>query len=197
VFPGGYGGLVRSDGERVTLSCCIRRDELARCRRRYGGPGGGDAVLRHLESSCAGVRQTLRNARREGAWLSAGPIRPGIRRGYADGMFFVCNAAGEAHPIVAEGISMAMQSAWLLCGHLVRGQDEPLSSGDAARIGRAYEAAWVRQFAGRIHAAAAFAHIAMRPPAVALLLPLIRRLPSLLTLGAQLSGKVDRVVPIG
>ena len=29
------------------------------------------------------------------------------------------NAAAEAHPIIGEGISMAMQSAWFLCERLI------------------------------------------------------------------------------
>ena len=33
-FPGGYGGMVHTDGGRVSLSCCIRRDQLERCRRQ-------------------------------------------------------------------------------------------------------------------------------------------------------------------
>ena len=32
-FPGGYGGMVHTDGGRVSLSCCIRRDTLQQCRR--------------------------------------------------------------------------------------------------------------------------------------------------------------------
>ena len=32
IFPGGYGGMVHSDGGRVSLSCCIRRDTLAPTR---------------------------------------------------------------------------------------------------------------------------------------------------------------------
>ena len=36
-FPGGYGGIVHSDRGRITLSCCVRREELARAREIYGG----------------------------------------------------------------------------------------------------------------------------------------------------------------
>ena len=36
-FPGGYGGMVESDGGRISLSCCIRRDVLAGARARHGG----------------------------------------------------------------------------------------------------------------------------------------------------------------
>src|SRR5262249_8234072 len=34
-FPGGYGGMVHTDGGRVSLSLCIRRDCLARLRSDY------------------------------------------------------------------------------------------------------------------------------------------------------------------
>jgi flavin-dependent dehydrogenase len=46
-FPGGYGGLVESDGGRVSLSCCIRRDRLALVRSRHGGKAG-EGVLAHI-----------------------------------------------------------------------------------------------------------------------------------------------------
>src|SRR5215216_1379900 len=85
-FPGGYGGLVNSDNGRVSLSCCIRRDALDRCRRAATGRAG-DAVLEHIARSCAGVRQGIGRATLEGAWLAAGPIRPGIRRAYVAGVF--------------------------------------------------------------------------------------------------------------
>ncbi len=188
-FPGGYGGMVHSDGGRVSLSCCVRRDHLAACRQRHPRVGAGEAVIRHIKDSCAGVHSALDGARNDGTILSAGPIRPGIRARHADGVFFVGNAAGEAHPIVAEGISMAMQSAWLLCRRLIA-QPDALKSPDAlARIGQAYAADWDAAFAMRVQAAALFANVATRPRAAALLLPLVRRFPELLTFGAQLSGK--------
>ncbi len=111
VFPGGYGGMVHSDGGRVSLSCCIRRDTLARCRRRWPDTKAAEAVLAHIRAACRGVDAALGGATRDATWLSAGPIRPGIRAFRRDGIFTVGNAAGEAHPIVAEGISMALQSA--------------------------------------------------------------------------------------
>jgi flavin-dependent dehydrogenase len=195
VFAGGYGGMVHSDAGRVTLSCCIRRDALEQCRRRHRTPHAGEAVLQHIRESCAGVHDALRHARPAGAWLSAGPIRPGIRKGYANGIFRVGNLAGEAHPIVAEGISMAMQSAWLLCRRLLAQQDDVVAGRALVETGRAYGADWRRCFATRVRVAAVLAHLAMRPNAGRPLLPLIRRCPEILTLGARLSGKARRVVP--
>ena len=192
VFPGGYGGMVHSDGGRVTLSCCIRRDVLQRCRAQAAGVPAGDAVLRHIFASCAGVRDALARAQRVGAWLSAGPIRPGIRPRHADGAFFAGNSAGEAHPIVAEGISMAMQSAWLLARAFAARGTEP--QGGHAAAARDYAVAWAKHFAPRVRAASVFAHVAMRPDKARPLLPLIRTFPAILTLGARLSGKITQVV---
>ena len=75
----------------------------------------------------------------------------------------VGNAAGEAHPIIAEGISMAMQSAWLLCDRLAR-EKHPLLNASLREVGRDYSRAWRRTFAPRMRVAACFAHLAMRDP---------------------------------
>jgi flavin-dependent dehydrogenase len=193
-FPGGYGGIVHSDGGRVSLSCCIRRDVLQQCRDAYPARHAGDAVLAHIQSSSVGVRAALGDAERDGAWLSAGPIRPGLRRAYADGAFCAGNLAGEAHPLVAEGISMAMQSGWLIARAVLDGR-EPLTRGGRDRAGAAYAAAWKRSFAARLRAAALFAQVALRPRFGRRLLPIIERFPRVLTFGAKLSGKARQVVP--
>jgi menaquinone-9 beta-reductase len=196
-FPGGYGGMVQSDGGRVSLSCCIRRDALRDCRRRHTALHAGEAVYRHILESCLGVRENLGRAILDGRWLSAGPIDPGIRPRYAHGIFRVGNAAGEAHPIVAEGISMAMQSAWLLCRQLIAHHDNIASQRARADAGHEYSAEWRSHFATRIHAAALFAGLAMRPSSATLLLPLIRRFPKMLTWGAKLSGKTKSIDAAG
>ncbi|MCP1169683.1 FAD-dependent monooxygenase, partial [Limimaricola sp. ASW11-118] len=48
-FPGGYGGMVRVDGGRVSISCCIRRDALQGLRQP--GQAAGDALETHLARS--------------------------------------------------------------------------------------------------------------------------------------------------
>jgi flavin-dependent dehydrogenase len=189
VFPGGYGGMVQTDGDRVSLSCCIRRDVLQRRRDRRRA---GDAVLGHILDSCEGARHALLRAKLDGHWLSAGPIQPGIRRRYFEGIFFAGNIAGEAHPIIAEGISMAMQSAWMLCQRLIAAQDE--KPGETfADAGKAYSKDWTDAFALRIRAAALFAHAAMRPNIVPVASGLVKRFPAILTWGAQLSGKAHHL----
>ncbi|MEX2118638.1 MAG: NAD(P)/FAD-dependent oxidoreductase [Pirellulales bacterium] len=193
-FPGGYGGMVECEGGRVSLSCCVRRDRLARLPRG-AGQSAGEALLVYLLDSCSALRAVLEPAVVDGPWLSAGPIRPGIRACYEHGIFRVGNAAGEAHPVVAEGISMALQSAWLLAERLIAAGRPARSFCDHDAVGRDYQAAWRRAFAPRIRAAAAVAHWAMHPAAVRCALPLVRRFPQLLTWGACQSGKATRIVP--
>jgi menaquinone-9 beta-reductase len=184
VFPGGYGGLVTSDNGRLSLSCCIRRDIL-RGRRQKTNERAGEAVIAHIRQHCRGFCEATAHATLEGAILAAGPIRPGIRPRYRDGVYFIGNAAGEAHPIIAEGISMAIQSAALLCRHLIANKDH-----EAA--GSSYSADWASAFALRIQSAAVFAHLAMRPKANAIVRPLLKTFPGLLTLGARFAGKAKR-----
>ena len=175
-FPGGYGGMVMSDGGRLSLSCCIRRDVLAQARLRHGGKAA-EAVLAHIRATTMGVDQALKNAVLDENFLSTGPIHPGIRPRYADGVFFVGNRAGEAHPIIAEGISMAIQGGALLSRLLIAGRENE------------YAGAWQRRFATRIHAASLFAHLAMRTESRAVCRAVITRFPGILDWGARLSGK--------
>ncbi len=191
VFPGGYGGMVWSDAGRVSLSCCISRRTLDQCRKSE--ERAGDAVLRHITQSCEGVANVLKRATLRDAWLSAGPVRPGIRAAFSDGILRVGNAAGEAHPIIAEGISMAIQSAWLLCRILISEQGSLGNASSLADVGRAYAASWRAQFARRIHAAAVFAHTLKRPESAAVGLALPKRFPALLTFCAALSGKTKQI----
>jgi flavin-dependent dehydrogenase len=187
-FPGGYGGMVRSDGDRVGLSCCIQRDLTQTLRERFGGAPASACVLQHIWESTRGVSESLARAQLSGAWLAAGPIRPGVRARHAGGIFRVGNIAGEAHPIVAEGISMAMQSGGMLARFLGAVQDD-LKPRSLQRTANMYAGAWRRQFSGRIAAAAAFAHVAMRPELMSPASRAIESFPGLLTLGAILGGK--------
>jgi flavin-dependent dehydrogenase len=139
--------------------------------------------------SCLGVRQALAHARRDGPWLASGPIRPGIRPVARGGIFAVGNAAGEAHPVIAEGISMAIQSAFLLARELIRGGRNGRLRSALAVIGHDYQAAWRRCFGFRLRTSTVVAHWAMKPTAHVPTLPLVQCFPSILTWGARLAGK--------
>ncbi len=192
-FPGGYGGMVVADDALATLACCVRADRLQALRAERPGDRAGDVVETMLRRACAGVGDALRDATREGAWLASGPLRPGVRLGAGDGVFRIGNAAGEAHPIVGEGISMALQSAFVLASLIGPMKHELLdASGGAAtqhNVLARYEALWRRRFARRLRVAATFAHVAMRPALARVAWPALRRWPDVLTLGARFSGK--------
>jgi flavin-dependent dehydrogenase len=193
VFPGGYGGMVSADHGRLSISCCIRRDMLARLRKHpkhQSHLSAADVVFRHLMDSCRGVRNALESAHADGPWLAAGPIRPGIRSCYERDIFRVGNAAGESHPVIAEGISMALQSGWLLASELAC---PPNGRAGREPAGKRYEAAWKSLFSTRVYAAAALAEIALSPGSATLMAAIIRNFPQALTLGARLSGKTKPV----
>ena len=194
-FPGGYGGMVHTDSGRVSLSCCIRRDRLQQCRQQRPNLRAGDAVLAHIQASCTGVALALASATMDGAWLSSGPLRTGIRTFGFDGIFAVGNAAAEAHPIVAEGISIAIQSATLLCEQMLA---HPALRGDDGRSGKAldgirhdYAIAWRMNFSRRFYIAALLAHLFMRPLSTHVAARLLMVFPELLTVGGQWSGKTE------
>ncbi|MBC7715455.1 MAG: FAD-dependent monooxygenase [Pseudorhodobacter sp.] len=196
-FQGGYGGMVVADDGITTLACCIRRDALDAFRSQCPSLRAGDAVQALLMQACAGVREALRGATRDGVWLASGPIAPGIRLRESDAMFRVGNAAGEAHPIIGEGMSMALQSAWMLSAELLGSKvgaqlpEVQVPSADTqALMARRYAIQWRREFSPRMRLAAAFAHVAMRPALSRWLLWAAKLQPGLLTWGARLGGKV-------
>ena len=196
-FEGGYGGMVLADGDLLTLACCIRADRLDALRRAAPGKAAGDVVEDMLRRQCQGVGEALDGARRFDSWLASGPLQPGVRLRADDEVFRVGNAAGEAHPIIGEGISMALQSAWLLCAQLEAARPRRVADAQARwqRYARQrYTAEWRRHFVPRLRVAAGLAHLAMRPAGATALMAALKRFPSLLTHGAAWSGKVSSVI---
>lgn len=196
-LDGGYGGMVVSGGGLCTIACCIRRDHLRVLRSRQPGLSAGEAVDRWLRAQCPAVAQALAGATRQGSWLACGPLATGRQPHAGDPVFRIGNAAGEAHPILGEGMSMALQSAALLCTQLLH--DPALRGAPTAEAladcQRRYARDWQRSFGPRMRLAAAFAHAAMRPGASQLLMALLRHWPGLLTAGARWGGKA-RVAPL-
>jgi flavin-dependent dehydrogenase len=147
----------------------------------------------HIASSCRGVSLALAATALDGVWLSSGPLRTGIRTFGREGIFAIGNAAAETHPIVAEGISIAIQSAALLCEQLIarpelrrKGADSA-SALKAARV--AYARAWHINFSLRLVVAAIFARVFTRPISTRIATTVLKRFPQLLSEGARWSGK--------
>jgi 2-polyprenyl-6-methoxyphenol hydroxylase-like FAD-dependent oxidoreductase len=194
-FVGGYGGIVVGDDNRTTLACCIRRDVL-RANRRSGQPAAL-AVEALLWRVCRGVGEALDGARRDNGWLAAGPIRPGIRVHSTPGVFRVGNAAGESHPLIGEGITMALQSAVLLTQRLTRTSPRTIDAATAAQIETEYVGQWHAAFNSRMRVATVYAQISMRPTPGMLAKRAFRYQPRLLAVAARLAGKARRaIVPI-
>jgi flavin-dependent dehydrogenase len=191
-FPGGYGGMVWADGGRLSLSCCIRRDVLEKIRKPQPSLPAGMALQAHITASCPAAAAALGKASLDGEWLAAGPIRPGIRACYRDDIFRVGNLAGESHPIIAEGISMALQSGWMLAQQL--GDSDSWELAKRAAVGKSYAAAWRKQFSTRIRLASLLARLAIFPSTASAMATVVRLFPASLSVGAALSGKT-RALP--
>jgi flavin-dependent dehydrogenase len=170
-FRGGYAGVLERGEGRATLAACVQRASL---------PGNAQALYESLAERVPRVRSAFERAVLEGRWLAAGPLRPGLRPLYRNGVFALGNAAGEAHPVVGEGIAMAMHSAALLVRILVAHRH-------ARQAARAYAFHWHRRFALRLWASARFAEAAMQPRAWTA--KVLGHAPRLLTAAALLTGK--------
>ncbi|HEY2591376.1 MAG TPA: FAD-dependent oxidoreductase [Steroidobacteraceae bacterium] len=185
-LPGGYGGMVVSDRDRTTVACCIRRDVLREWR--VPGNSAGAAVEAYLRSSCHGLAAALAGARLDGGWHSIGPLRPGFHTQSTPGAFSIGNAGAEAHPLIGEGICMALESAALLATLL---GDRPTYFDE--RLTRSVHDAYVRAvratFARRVRLAQVYSHVAMRQRIATAIAVLFQSWPRTLTLAAQLAGK--------
>lgn len=190
-FPGGYGGIVIADGARATFAFCLRRDALMKARSRFTGLKPAEAAQCWVRRHSSAAAALLDDGVQLGKWLGAGPIRPGIHLGKRDEVIFrIGNAAGEAHPIIGEGISMALQSAVLLVDTIVRHGTQGVDGPAQLRIHAAYADAWRRHFARRIRLSALYAQLAMRPHVFGGLLSAVEHKPALLTRFARWCGKV-------
>ncbi|MEO6366621.1 MAG: FAD-dependent oxidoreductase, partial [Steroidobacteraceae bacterium] len=194
-MAGGYGGMVVADHGLATLACCVRRDTLAEWRKQQARWPAGDAVEALLRAQCTGVRRALDGARRVGPWLTVGPLQPGRRLASEDSVFRIGNAAGESHPLIGEGISMALQSAALLAKELTR-HSPAAHSAHAREVQRHYVSGWRQAFSHRLRMAALYAHIAMRPALATPARAMLGQWPAMMTMAARLAGKARALTPV-
>jgi len=194
-FPGGYGGIVVSDDGRTTLACCIRRDALRASRAAMPGRSAGVSVAATLRRSCRGVAEALAPAEQDSAWLSVGPIRPGVRVDGCRNIFRVGNAAGETHPLIGEGINMALHSARLAAAHVSRLAPRAVDALRLHAANRAYAAEWHGAFGSRLRYARWYAHLAMRPAFANPVNVILRSHPGLMTHAARWAGKARAATP--
>jgi 2-polyprenyl-6-methoxyphenol hydroxylase-like FAD-dependent oxidoreductase len=122
-----------------------------------------------------------------------GPLRPGIRTSVTDGLFLVGNAAGEMHPLIGEGMTMALRSAFLLAENLARDAHRAAAGRGDPRwlraVASSYQSEWRRIFVPKSRIAATYAHLAMHPQLARPATWLLESIPGLLTIAALWAGK--------
>jgi flavin-dependent dehydrogenase len=121
--------------------------------------------------------------------MAVGPVRPGIHLQNQGPIFRVGNAAGETHPLIGEGIGMALQSAVLLTNELAQLPPGALGEEVHNAIQVRYSTAWRHAFRHRLTLSRAYAHIAMHPFIARCVGATFRRWPHLLTYSARWAGK--------
>ena len=192
-FPGGYGGMVHTDGGRVSLSCCIRRDQLERCRKQWPHVRAGEAVLTHIKSSCKASRW---RCRRQGR--TAHGCLPGhCAREFARSAAMASSRSAMRPPKRIPSSPKASASpfnrrrccAGRLVAHPELRSDRRPSTRLLEQVRHDYAPAWRRNFSPRLYVAAALAHLFMRPISTRIATTLLERFPQLLTEGARWSGK--------
>jgi flavin-dependent dehydrogenase len=150
-----------------------------------------------LQQQCLGVHKALQNTQRVGPWLAAGPLVTGMHLRPDDAVLRLGNAAGEAHPLIGEGMTMALQSAWLLSHTLQLARSQPKASARSWQtpVAATYATQWARLLQPRLRTAALFAHLAMHRAAAPTLVALLQAQPKLLTRAARWAGKADGFAP--
>ena len=117
-----------------------------------------------------------------------------MRDVYCDDIFRVGNLAGESHPIIAEGISMALQSGWMLAREL--GESRKWGPCERAAAGQRYSVAWKKQFSTRIRVASLLARMVIFPATARALRTVVQAVPMSLSVGAVLSGKTRAIAAL-
>jgi 2-polyprenyl-6-methoxyphenol hydroxylase-like FAD-dependent oxidoreductase len=187
-LPGGYGGMVVADGGRITVACCLRRDRLHECRLAAPGESAGAAVEAYLRRSCRGVAAALHGALREQPWQSVGPLRPGFAARAPAGVLPIGNAAVEAHPLIGEGICLALQSAAILA-EVLGPPRAPIDACLTRELQRRYARTCRAAFSQRLRLSRIYAYVAMHPSLAAYAAILMHRWPHALTRAALFAGK--------
>ena len=125
-----------------------------------------------------------------------GPLRPGVRPHTILGVFPVGNACGESHPLIGEGISMALQSSKLLVECLAHHVESVTDARGLCDAQQAYAQGWRKSFMPRLRLASLYAHITMCSPTAVSFGRGLRHWPQALTTAARLAGKARAPFPL-
>ena len=181
-FAGGYAGALALADGRATVACSVERGALEEIRRRHPGLAAGDALLRYAREASDALREALEGSVLDGRWHAVGPLRPGARPLARGGVLAVGNVAGEVHPLVGQGITLALQSAAALAVPLI----EVLARGaDPVRAVAPYGLQYRALLRHQLWRSACLAALATRPWLARWARVGLERAPSLLALAAR------------
>ena len=167
LFRGGYAGLLRQEGGRANLCLSISPERLT----EVGGTA--DALLAALAAEAPRLADRARGI--DAPWVSVAGVPYGWRA-TAPGPWRVGDQAAVIASVVGDGIAIALASGRAAAAALLRGDTpERHRRGFAARSRRPIALAEVAR------------HLAERPASIRPLLPLIGRVPGLLTIAARLT----------
>ena len=189
-FAGGHASLLMADRDTVTLTLCLRRDQLALCREQFPDHPAADAAVAYLNTACPATGDLLATGKQRGAWLGDGPLRPGMRMHVVSGrVFAVGDAAGAAHPMLGDGVDMAIESALLLARMLIAAGRGELRQRSLRLLHGAYLNAWRARFAARVQHAGWAAQLAAHPALMRPLVALTAQFPALFSAAARLAAR--------
>ena len=192
-----YAGLLRTGDNPVAAhapnpaggpQACYNLAFVVR-RNVWERYGSANELCRYLQRRNAGFNRCLSQARRTEDFLACGPMEPGVRQVYADGRFFVGNAAGEVHALIGEGITLALCAGQLLGSVMSDYRNAPPAAENLAILGDIYRRRWLGQFGSRLHAGNVFSRVLMQPLLSAMATSYLQAFPDVLDRCIGWSGK--------
>jgi flavin-dependent dehydrogenase len=167
-FRGGYCGLVRI--ENGLTNACLLADYNIIVGRSPA------AFWQWLLNECPALNARMQNAQTAMPWLSTANITFGGTQPVQDGILRCGDAAGFIHPLTGDGMAMAARSGELAAVILVAVLKHSLKKDDISML---YNAAWQREFAGRLRWATRLQPLLTSPHACALAVSLLKHTPNL------------------
>jgi flavin-dependent dehydrogenase len=198
-FDGGYLGTCPVGGGRINVCAVARREALA----RHGYRGGAAGALHVLLEGLPEAAKLLAGQRYDPASLQA---ESGMEFGTvaaADDVLRAGDAAGTPHPLVGDGMAMALRSGRIAAAHALLFLHGDL---EAASLIPAYAAAWSAEFGARLRWARALHALLERPRLASPTLSVLGRWPRAFEylvkrsrgqVAAAPSGPAPHPVPVG
>ncbi len=183
---------IRRDGAQRSWAASAFRAAFA--ATRWSNPAAtapslsaGEAVLAHIVATCPAARRRSRVR----VWNRGGDLPDPFVQGSGRRTATECSWWGMPP---AKRIRWWLKASAWRCSPACRWRRRCATTADLREVQtRLREPNGNGSFAWRIRVAAAIAHWAMRPAAVALTLPLLSAFPGMLTEGARTSGKVAAI----